>query len=138
MPDEVVFRPSPKQFEAWSYLTDAVTTELGYGGAAYGGKTWLGCERLTDFSLAYPGTGWLLGRKELLNLKRTSLLTLFKVFEDHGLIPNEHFSYNQSSNIITFQNDSQIFLFDLGYQPSDPLFTRLGGLELTGAFVDES
>jgi hypothetical protein len=138
MPDEVLFEASPKQFEAWGYLTDDVTTEIGYGGAAHSGKTWLGCEWLSDMSLAYPGTGWLLGRKELLNLKRTTLLTLFKVFEHHGLIPNEYFSYNQSSNIITFANDSQIFLFDLGYQPSDPLFTRLGGLELTGAFVDES
>lgn len=27
---------------------------------------------------------------------------------------------------------------DMSYQPSDPLYTRFGGLELTGAFVDES
>jgi hypothetical protein len=138
MPHEITFEPSPKQYEAWQLLTDDVTTELGYGGAAHGGKSYLGCEWLTDMCLAYPGTGWLLGRKELLNLKRTTLLTLFKVFEHHGLEANRHFSYNQSSNIITFANESQIFLFDLGHQPSDPLYTRLGGLELTGAFVDES
>ena len=127
MPDEVIFKASPKQFQAWQYLTDHVTTELGYGGAAHGGKSWLGCEWLTDMCLAYPGTGWLLGRKELLNLKRTTLLTLFKVFAHHGLEANR-----------TFANDSQIFLFDLSYQPSDPLYTRLGGLELTGACIDES
>jgi hypothetical protein len=93
---------------------------------------------LTDMCLAYPGTGWLLGRKELLNLKRTTLLTLFKVFAHHGLEANRHYTYNQSTNIITFANDSQIFLFDLSYQPSDPLYTRLGDLELTGACIDES
>jgi hypothetical protein len=64
MPDEITFHASPKQFLAWKYLTDAVTTEVGYGGAAHGGKSYLGCEWLTDMCLAYPGTGWLLGRKE--------------------------------------------------------------------------
>lgn len=48
------------------------------------------------------------------------------------------YSYNQQNNVITHINGSQIFLFDLAYQPSDPLYTRLGGLELTGGFVDES
>jgi phage terminase large subunit len=86
----------------------------------------------------YPGTGWLLGRKELLNLKRTTLLTLFKVWEEYGFKAGIHYTYNQQSNIINWHNGSQIFLFDLGYQPSDPLYTRLGGLELTGAAVDES
>lgn len=138
MPDVLTFKPSPKQYEAWKLLTDNVTTELGYGGAAHGGKSYLECQFLTIQCIAYPGTGWLLGRKELLNLKRTTLLTLFKVLDEHGLKPNVHFTYNQSSNIITFTNDSQIFLFDLGNMPSDPLFTRLGGLELTGAVIDES
>lgn len=87
---------------------------------------------------AYPGTGWLLGRKELLNLKRTTLLTLFKIWEEYEFKAGKHYIYNQQSNIIDWHNGSQIFLFDLGYQPSDPLYTRLGGLELTGAAVDES
>ena len=87
---------------------------------------------------AYPGTGWLLGRKELLNLKRTTLLTFFKICAEYDLKAGRHFSYNQQSNIIDWHNGSQIFLFDLGYQPSDPLYTRLGGLELTGGAIDES
>lgn len=87
---------------------------------------------------AYPGTGWLLGRKELLNLKRTTLLTFFKICAEYNLKAGIHYTYNQQSNIIDWHNGSQIFLFDLGYQPSDPLYTRLGGLELTGGAVDES
>jgi hypothetical protein len=138
MPKDITFRPSPKQFEAWQYLTDDVTTEIGYGGAAHGGKSYLGAFWQLAIALAYPDTGWLMGRRELLNLKRTTLLTFFKACKDYGIEPGDHFEYNQSSNIITFKNGSQIFLFDLSYQPSDPLFTPLGGLELTGAFVDES
>ncbi len=134
---EITFSPSPKQYEAYKLLTDKVTTEIGYGGAAYGGKSYLGCFWLTASALAYPDTGWLLGRKDLINLRRTTLLTLFKLWETLG-IKKEEYNYNQQNNIITFQNKSQIFLFDLAYQPSDPLFTRLGGLDLTGAFIDES
>lgn len=64
-------------------------------------------------------------------------MTLFKVFKEFGLGENSY-TYNQQNNIITFGNGSQIFLMDLDYKPSDPLYTRLGGLELTGAFIDES
>lgn len=131
------FSPSPKQYEAYQYLTDKTTTEIGYGGAAYGGKSYLGCFWVTASALAYADTGWLLGRKDLINLRRTTLLTLFKLWEELG-IRREEYNYNQQNNIITFANKSQIFLFDLAYQPSDPLFTRLGGLDLTGSFVDES
>lgn len=134
---ETTFKPSKKQYEAWEYLTDDITTELGYGGGASGGKSYLGCVWITTMCLAYPDTAWLIGRKELTNLKRTTIITLFKVFKDFGL-NTTMYQYNQQNNIITFSNGSQIFFLDLGYKPSDPLFTRLGGLELTGAFVDEA
>lgn len=136
--ETVNFKPSEKQFLAWQYLNDNITTEIGYGGAASGGKSYLGCFWLLAMCLAYPGTGWLMGRKELTNLKRTTLLTLFKVCSEYGIEPEKHFNYNQQNNIITFLNGSQIFLMDLGYKPSDPLYTRLGGLEITGYFIDEA
>ena len=134
---EINFKPSKKQFEAWEYLTDDITTEIGYGGAASGGKSYLGCVWITCMCLANPDTAWLVGRKELTNLKRTTILTLFKVFKEFG-ITEKHYQYNQQNNILTFGNGSQIFFLDLGYKPSDPLYTRLGGLELTGAFIDEA
>jgi len=135
---ELTFCPSPKQFQAWLNLTDKTTTEIGYGGAAFGGKSYLECFWVIAMCEAYPGTGWLLGRKELLNLKRTTLLTFFKICAEYDLKAGKHFTYNQQSNILDWHNGSQIFLFDLGYQPSDPLYTRLGGLELTGGAIDES
>jgi hypothetical protein len=132
------FHPSAKQFKAWGYLTDNLTTQIGYGGGAAGGKSYLGAVWLVIMCLKYPGTGWLMGRKELTNLKRTTLITLFKVAQDFGINPDKDFKVNQQTNVITFKNGSQVFLMDLSYIPSDPLFTRLGGLELTGAFIDES
>lgn len=132
------FKPSKKQFEAWTHLTDKTTTELGYGGAASGGKSFLGCFFFLSMCLAYPGIGCLMGRKDLINLKRTTLITFYKVCEEYGVKAGVDFNLNQQTNTITFANGSQIFLFDLSYQPSDPLYTRLGSLELTYAFLDES
>ena len=129
--------PTIKQFKALEYLSDSKTTELGFGGAAHGGKSFIGCAWVVMECLKYPGIAILLGRKELTNLKRTTLLTLFNVFKTFG-ITEEMYVYNGQNNIITLSNGSQIFLLDLGNKPSDPLFTRLGGLELTHAFIDES
>lgn len=135
---KINFKPSRKQFEALSFLMDKETNFVGYGGSAYSGKSYLLCYFLTMMSVRYPGTGWGLGRKELTVLKKTTLFTLFKVFEESNIKPDAHYIYNQQLNIITFYNDSQIFLIDTETKPSDPLFTRFGGLELTGCAVDES
>lgn len=132
------FKPSVKQFKAWEYLSDLVTSFVGYGGAAFSGKSYLLCYWLTSMSIAYPGTAWGLGRKQLTVLKKTTLLTLFKVFDECHIINGVDFKYNQQNNTVTFSNGSVIFLIDTMSLPSDPLFTRFGGLELTGAAVDES
>lgn len=132
------FEPSLKQQKAWDYLMDEETSFVGYGGAAYGGKSYLECNWVTIMSIAYPDTAWALGRRELSVLRRTTLLTLFKVFDEYNIKPDRDYKYNQQTNTIAFSNRSQIFLIDTAFQPSDPLYTRFGGLELTGAAVDES
>ena len=135
---EIKFRPSNKQWKAYQLLTDDKTNFVGYGGSARSGKSYLLVHWLVAMALAYPDTGWGLGRKELKNLKRTTLLTLFKVFDECGIIKGRDYNYNQQNQVITFSNKSDIFLIDTAYQPSDPLYTRYGGLELTGCAVDES
>ena len=127
-----------KQTTAWDLLTDATTTELGYGGGARGGKSWLGAEFLNFMCLAYPETRWCIGRRQLKTLKATTLQTLFKVYKHHNLKDGEIYKYNQQDSIIYYSNGSRILLLDLAYAPSDPLNTRLGGLELTGGWIDES
>jgi hypothetical protein len=129
---------TPKQTLAWDLLTDSTTTELGYGGAARGGKTWLGCEFFNFMCLTNPNLKVAIGRRELKNLKRTTLLTLFKVYAHHKMEKDKDYVYNEQKSIITYKNGSQIFLLDLAYQPSDPLYTWLGGFEPDIAWVDES
>lgn len=126
-----------KQSEAWVILFDKVTRFLFFGGAAGGGKSWIGNEWLLTCASLYPGTRWLMGRNVLKYLKETTLNTFFKVARHHNFTAND-FNYNGQSGIITFKNSSEIVLRELKYNPSDPLFQDLGSLELTGAFVDEA
>jgi hypothetical protein len=132
------FTPSKKQYAAYQCLTDNETEFIGYGGSAFSGKSYLLCYWLTIMCLAYPDTGWGMGRRELTNLKKTTLITLFKVFRECDIESGRDYTYNQQLNIITFANGSQIFLIDTAYKPSDPLYARFGGFELTGCAVDES
>ena len=88
--------------------------------------------------MANPGVRYLLGRKELINLRKTTLATFFKMVGELGFMPTDLFRLNSMTNTITFNNGSQIVLMDMAYKPSDPEYLRFGGLELTGAFVDES
>ena len=135
---EINFVPSAKQLKAWNFLADSITTEIGYGGAAFGGKSYLGCFWLMAMAETKPETAWLMGRKELINLKRTTYLTFMQVCKDYNVREGHRFTVDLQHNIIRWWNGSLIFMLDLGWQPSDPLYTRLGGLELTGAFIDES
>lgn len=123
---------------ALQYLSDNTTNFVGYGGSAFSGKTYLLCMWITHMCLRYADTGWCIGRKELITLKKTTLVTLFKVFREMNIIKDRDYNYNGQLNKITFTNKSEIFLIDMAYKPSDPLYQRFGGYELTGGAVDES
>jgi len=127
----------PKQVLAWNYWEDATTTELGYGGAAGGGKTRLGCYLLITACEMHPGTRWVIGRKELKTLRLTTLTTLFEIFAEMGY-QEKDYKYDIQQGLITFGNGSQILILDTAYSPQDPEYTRFGSLEITGAWIDES
>jgi len=126
-----------KQTLALDILENTTTTELVYGGSAGGGKSYLGVLWCILSALKYDGTRWLIGRSKLKELKSTTLKSFFDVCKLQGLKPKVHYNYNQQSGVILFNNGSEIILKDLFSYPSDPNFDSLGGLEITGAFVDE-
>jgi phage terminase large subunit len=128
-----------KQRLALKYLNDKTTSQAGYGGSGRSGKSWVASEWLTMQCGSYNGVGYGLGRRELKNLKRTTLRTLFKVFYKYRLIHGVDYKYNQQDGIISFpKTGSEIFLIETAYQPLDPLYMRFGGYELTGVVIDES
>ena len=121
-------------------IHDNGITEVLYGGAASGGKSFLGSAWLIMCCLRYPGTRWVMGRAVLKTIKETTLNTFFDVCRQWGLKEGVHWDYNTKDNIIRFNKNfggSEILLKDLYQYPSDPEFDALGSLEITGAFVDE-
>ncbi len=128
---------NPKQAEAWVKLYDSSTRFLFFGGAAGGGKSYLGNKWLVTNCELYAGTRWLMARNVLKYLKETTLNTFFKVCKNQNLT-GRCFDYNGQSGIIKWHNGSEIILRELKHNPSDPMFQDLGSLELTGAFVDEA
>ena len=131
------FEFTKTQAQAISYLLDKNTTEVLFGGAAGGGKSWVGCAWLLLQCMKYPNTRYLMGRSKLDSLKKTTLNTFFEVCKTYGLQSGVHYNFNAGSNIITFANGAEILLKDLFLYPSDKNFDSLGSLELTGAFIDE-
>jgi phage terminase large subunit len=127
-----------KQTIAIDFLEDDKTTEVYYGGAAGGGKSYFGCYWVLKWALKCPGSRWLIGRSELKNLKKTTLNSFFEVCKAQGLKAEQHYRYNAQDSTIHLPNGSQIILADLFAYPSDPEFDSLGSLEITGAFVDEA
>ncbi len=127
-----------KQRHALSLLRGTGILFVGYGGGARSGKSVLECFWILFNCLSYPGVGYGLCRRELTVLKKTVLRTMFMLFSYYSMKDGIDFKYHEQKNLITFPNGSEIFLIDMAKQPSDPLYTRFGGLELTGAAIDES
>ena len=134
-------RLSKKQGRAWRLLESSpVVTEVLYGGAAGGGKSWFGCNWQIYRRLEYPNTRGAIGRDELKRLKRTTLRTLFDCWTAFWSFNEQRVTmrYNEQSGSIQFSNGSEIVLLDLHQYPADPDFAALGSLEITDAFIDEA
>lgn len=76
-----------------------------------------------------------MGRAKLKTLKETTLNTFFELSSNLGI--SDQFIYNAQTNVIKWNNGSEILLKDLFLYPSDPEFDSLGSLEICGAFIDE-
>jgi phage terminase large subunit len=134
---EINFTPTTKQDLIFDAFDDNLTTEILYGGAAGTAKSYGICALIILKALEYPGARIGLARNELTTLKKTTVVSFFEVCANWGLVIGEHFTYNSTSGIIKFYNESEIILLELTYKPSDPDFTRLGGHLLTFGVIDE-
>lgn len=88
--------------------------------------------------LQYPGTRYLIGRKELKRLKQSVLLSLFDLFSRWNIKPKQHFVYNDNASKINLFNGTEFQLMDLDRLPSDPNYERVGSTEYTAAFIEEA
>ncbi len=130
------FNATPRQSTAFKYLLDKSTRFVLFGGGAGGGKSYLGVAWVISMCLAYPGTKWFIGRKELKRLMMTTYITFLKFCKDHEISQDE-WKLNGQYNYIEFSNGSRIDLLDVNYLPSDPMYERFGSSEYTGGWLEE-
>lgn len=133
---DINIKLTKKQSETFKILLDKEHREVLYGGAKGSGKSYLGTVWVLYMCVTYPNIRALIGRTVLTQLRVTTIKTLMDLFKTCG-ITQEHYVYNQQSNELKFYNGSEIVFRDLQYNPSDPNYDSLGGLELTIAFIDE-
>ena len=134
----IEINPFPKQYEAWLALQNPAIREIHYGGGAGGGKSWLGCESRLVRAISMPGYKSFIGRKQLSDIMKTTMVTWLKVCKFYK-IPQSDWKLNGKYNYIEFKNGSRIDLLDLAFQPSDPMYEDLGSLEYTDAgWVEEA
>ena len=132
-------RPTRKQQLAWDALSfdNRDAKNIGFGGGAGGGKTWLACEWLLTNCYRFPYSRWFIGREELTRLKKSTFVTFKKVCRYHN-IPEEDWHLDGQNNIIIFTNGSTIDLIDVAFKPTDEDYERFGSLEYTGGFGEEA
>lgn len=108
------------------------------GGAAGGGKSYVGSVWLCATCMRFPKARMALVRKQLKDIKNSTLVTIKEVLSGWGLEEDVNFAVNNLTNIIHFWNGSEILMMELADLPSDADFTRVGSLELTGVMVEEA
>jgi len=124
-----------KQEEALRSLVSGNYSEVLYGGAAGGAKSWTGAVWITFMCECYAGTRWFVGRDSLKDLRNSTWVTFQKVFKAYGI---EGWSYNERDHFIEFGNGSRIEFLELKFYPSDEEYQRFGSLEYTGGWIEEA
>ena len=123
-----------KQKEAYKLLTDNTTDYLGYGGAAGGAKSVLGCYWLMSLGFYLPRAKFFIGRDSIKDTRASVLKTWSEVAKKIGFV-----SYKFTDIGIIFDNGTEIELLDLTYYPyKDPMFERLGSKEYTSGWIEEA
>lgn len=126
------------QDKAWKYLIDKKTNIVLFGGSANVGKTFLGCSWIVLMCLQYPGIVCGATRARIIDFRKSTQITLLNVMKSYGLVEGINYSFDRQVNIIQFYNQSKIIIFDSYYYVSDPLYDRIGSIELTYCLLDEA
>ena len=130
---------SRKQSQVWHLLNGAeYPSRIFAGGAAGGGKSWLGCLWQIDRRMRYPRSTGFIGRETFRALQDSTLKTYFGVLEGMGLKSGRNYRYHAQSGDLVYDNGSIQHFRWMQYQPSDPDYNRFGSTEYTDAFVDEA
>ena len=105
-------------------------TDLLFGGAIRGGKSYVAIALVLLLCRMYPGSRWAIVRKDLPTLRRNTIPTFDKIAHPFaGPIKRDEW-------ISTCANGSQIVFFSESFD-TDPDLNRWRGLELNGFLLEE-
>lgn len=132
-------KPYPIQFKVLKYLFDKKHTMVFFGGSARCSKSMLLCMYSVIMCLAYNNISGAVCRNRLTHLRKTTLQTLYELFNMLNLKEDRDYKFNRNDMIMEFiSTGSKLFFVELYDNPSDPDFTRIMSMSLTFACIDES
>ncbi len=126
-----------KQIQAVRAWIDDVTEEIVYGGAKYGGKTYLGVSMIFGDAEIYDGTNYFIAREELTDLRKHTIPSIHEVYGHWGLDIDKRLKYNGQDNFFLLPNGSRVYLIACKELPSDPLYERFGSMQMTRGWIEE-
>lgn len=130
-------RGNEKQKQAARYWCDQETTDIVYGGAKGGGKSFLIASLIFGDAFIYPGTHYFIARKKLNDLRKFTIPSIHEVLQGWGLT-DRYWKFNGQDNFFTLYNNSRVYLLDASPMPSDPLYYRFGSMQFTRGAIEEA
>lgn len=126
-----------KQKEVCRHWVDDSVTDITYGGSKGSGKSYLGVSLTFSDALTYPETFYFIARKQLIDLRKYTIPTIYEVFEKWGLT-QDYFRYQGNDNYFLLHNKSRVYLLDARYMPTDPQYQRFGSMQMTRGWIEEA
>jgi len=130
-------RGNEKQKECVRAWIDPNITDIVYGGSKGSAKSYTGCSLIFGDAFIYPGTHYFIARKKLNDLRKFTIPSIHEVFNSWG-VTSDYYKYNGQDNQFNLYNNSKVFLLDAAYQPSDPLYSRFGSMQMTRGWIEEA
>lgn len=126
-----------KQKLVAKHWIDPGVEDIVYGGSKGSGKSYLGCSLIFGDAFIYPGTHYFIARKELNDLRKFTIPSIYEVF-DHWGVRQNYYKYNGQDSFFHIHNGSKVFLIDARALPSDPQFQRFGSMQMTRGWIEEA
>jgi phage terminase large subunit len=123
-----------RQSEAFYQSIDGSHRVVVFGGAIRGGKTYWLLLTITYLALQYSRSRWVIIRKSLPDLKRTTFPSFASILADG--VGDYVSSWNRETNVVRFANGSELIFMSESYEDDKDL-NRFKGLEVNGAGLDE-
>lgn len=131
-------RGNDKQTECCRAWLDPNATDIVYGGAKGGAKSFTGCKLIFGDAMMYPETHYFIARNELSALRKFTIPSIHECFDDWGLNISQYAKFNGQDNYYSLYNKSRVYLLDAAWMPSDPLYMRFGSMQFTRGWGEET